>query len=310
MNYDDIFDKYNDKYNDQNKKVKKKNCCDNIDNYSINKSIIICKICNNTITNITDTPEWRYYGSEDSKNSDPTRCGMALNPLLPDSSVGTSIKRGANKPGMFQVKQYQKWTSMSYKERSMFKVFTDIENTCNKYNLPKIIIIESKSLYKLTSETKISRGNNRIGIIAACVYFACKNCNVGRSSKEISEMFNIKINIFTKGCKNFQNILQLSKEKTRVDTSDSISYIDFIDRFCNRLNINKIHTENIKKLSKDVENLNILNDIRPDSFASGVILYYCNKENLNCNKNEISSYSKISEVTINKCFKKIENILD
>jgi transcription initiation factor TFIIB len=303
MNYNDIFDKMKTQ-----KKICKLDCCDNIDNYNIYKGIIICKDCNSTISNITDNPEWRFYGSDDSKNSDPTRCGMALNPLLPDSSVGTSIKRGSNKPGMFKVKQYQKWTSMTYKERSRFKIFTDIENICNKNNIPKIIVIEAKSLYKLTSETKISRGNNRIGIIAACVYFACKNCNVGRSSKEISEIFNIKVNIFTKGCKNFQNILQLSKDKTRIDISNSISYIDFIDRFCNHLNIDKIHIENIKNLSINIESLNILNDIRPDSFASGIILYYCSENNINCNKNDISLCSKISEVTINKCFKKIESL--
>ena len=26
--------------------------------------------------------EWRYYGADDNQNSDPTRCGMPINPLL------------------------------------------------------------------------------------------------------------------------------------------------------------------------------------------------------------------------------------
>ena len=192
----------------------------------------------------------------------------------------------------------------------MYKVYTELSNICKKNDIPEIIITESKSLYKLVCETKISRGNNRKGIIAACVYFACKNCNVGRSSKEIATMFNIKNSIFTKGCKNFQNVLQLSKDKNRVDNSESISSIDFIDRFCNNLNMETTDIKKIKTLSQNIEKSNIINDIRPDSFAAGCILYYCIINDINCNKIDISNCSKISEVTINKCYKKIESFKD
>ena len=97
MDYDTLFDTFNTEKNE----TKVIDCCDDTDNYSLHNGIIICKKCKSTITNIIDTPEWRFYGSEDTKNSDPTRCGMALNPLLPDSSVGTSIKNGSNKSGMY-----------------------------------------------------------------------------------------------------------------------------------------------------------------------------------------------------------------
>ena len=30
--------------------------------------------------------EWRYYGADDTNSSDPTRCGMPVNPLLKESS--------------------------------------------------------------------------------------------------------------------------------------------------------------------------------------------------------------------------------
>ena len=70
-----------------------------------------------------------------------------------------------------------------------------------------IIINSAKSLYSIVSKTKISRGNNRKGIIAACVYFACKECDVGRSSKEIAEMFNVVPTVMTKGVKKCQEII-------------------------------------------------------------------------------------------------------
>ena len=57
------------------------------------------------------------------------------------------------------------------------------------------------------SETKISRGSNRIGIIAACIYYACKECEVPRSTNELSSLFQIDNKIMTKGCKNFTEII-------------------------------------------------------------------------------------------------------
>ena len=304
MDYNDIF-KELDRLTETEKPYI---CCNDTKNYKMDRGIITCKKCNKTISNILDSPEWRYYGSEDTKSSDPTRCGMPVNVLLPESSVGTIVSNQFSKDkGMYKVKQYQSWTSMTYKERSKYKVFIEITEVCKKNSLPQVIINEAKSLYKIISDTKISRGNNRKGIIAACIYFACKTCNVSRSSKEIADMFNIKISILTKGCKNFQDILNMSENKNRINKADSIIPTDFIDRFCNRLSLLDKDILNIKKIAKKIHSLNLISDIRPDSFASGCILLYCYNKNLNINKKQIANISKISEVTINKCFKKLEN---
>ena len=304
MDYNDIF-KELDRLTETEKPYI---CCNDTKNYKMDRGIITCKKCNKTISNILDSPEWRYYGSEDTKSSDPTRCGMPVNVLLPESSVGTVVSNQFSKDkGMYKVKQYQSWTSMTYKERSKYKVFIEITEVCKKNSLPQVIINEAKSLYKIISDTKISRGNNRKGIIAACIYFACKTCNVSRSSKEIADMFNIKISILTKGCKNFQDILNMSENKNRINKADSIIPTDFIDRFCNRLSLLDKDILNIKKIAKKIHSLNLISDIRPDSFASGCILLYCYNKNLNINKKQIANISKISEVTINKCFKKLEN---
>ena len=67
---------------------------------------------------IMDVPEWRYYGSSDSKSSDPTRCGMPVNCLLPESSVGTVISnQWTTNKSMMRVRQYQMWNGMTYKDR-------------------------------------------------------------------------------------------------------------------------------------------------------------------------------------------------
>ena len=43
---------------------------------------------------LDSSAEWRFYGAEDSQNSDPTRCGMPINPLLKESSYGCKVVCG------------------------------------------------------------------------------------------------------------------------------------------------------------------------------------------------------------------------
>ena len=50
----------------------------------------------------------------------------------------------------------------------------DIQQTSLNNGITQSIIEEAKVLYKNIAEAKISRGSNRKGIIAACIYKACK----------------------------------------------------------------------------------------------------------------------------------------
>ena len=257
---------------------KKSTCCTFKKNFQNSEGTIICKVCLNIITNISESPEWRYYGSKDSKTSDPTRCGMPMNNLLPESSVGSSLSFSTKTYEMNQIRKMQQWHSMPYKERSLYKVFLEIQETCKKNNIPVKIINEAKSLYTIISKTKISRGSNRQGIIAACVYFACKECNVPRSANEIAEMFDIKPTIMTKGVKKCQEIIHMNKKnQKRLTKTESIRPGDFIERFCNKLNMDTRFTQEIIDICKVTISENIISENTPPSIAAGCIFYFIKK---------------------------------
>ena len=299
MNFDDYFDNLSEL---ELRRECDEKCCDKFENYVIHNGMTTCKICYNVVSNISDNAEWRYYGSEDSKSSDPTRCGMPTNILLPKSSIGSTLNFKNNSKSMNQIRRYQNFNGMPYKERSKYKVFNIITETCQKNNISTKIINEAKSLYNNISDIKISRGSNRTGIIAACVYFSCKECDVPRSTKEISDIFNIPITTMTKGVKNFQEILNLDrKNKTRIKKI-TMHPIDFIDRFSNNMDIN---IEIIKNICNCCIENNIISQNTPQSIAAGCIYYYIKKKDLNVNKKNLSDVCKISEVTINKCYKNI-----
>ena len=76
-----------------------------------------CKVCSNIISNIVDNPEWRYYGNVDTKSSDPTRCGMPVNTLLPESSVGSSISYSSNTKTMNQIRKISKMAGYALQKK-------------------------------------------------------------------------------------------------------------------------------------------------------------------------------------------------
>lgn len=303
MIFDELYKTLDEVNGDENKEKETK-CCENIENYIYTESEIQCKCCNAIINDIMNIPEWRYYGSDDSRRNDPTRCGMPVNLLLPGSSLGTTIN---NKGNIYdRISTRQNWNSMPYKERSKYKVFIEISNKCNENNLPNIIGETAKSLYSIISDTKISRGKNREGIIAACVFNACKECRFPRSVKEISNMFDMDSKILTKGCKKYTEIIRLNKKNINRDQNiNTITLDDFIDRFCYNLSIDSKNINIIRGISELCKYHNLIYDNTPPAMAAGCIYLLLQLKKIDINKKVISENCNISEVTINKCYKKL-----
>ena len=168
---------------------------------------IIYKDCLDT------TAEWRYYGASDNKLSDPTRCGMPINPLLKESSYACRILINYRSSyQMHRIKKYTDWISMPYKEKSRYEEFQRIITMSRNAGIPKIIIDEALKQHKKISELKTFRGGNRDGVIAASIYIASRIYNYPRTAKEIAEIFHLDNSNSTKGCKNAVHILNSVEE--------------------------------------------------------------------------------------------------
>ena len=63
-----------------------------------------------------------------------------------------------------------------------------------------------------------------------------------------------------------------------------------------------------KFIAKKIEEQSIISDNTPHSIAAGIIYFISQTCNLNITKLEIKNICSVSEVTINKCFKKLDII--
>jgi transcription initiation factor TFIIIB Brf1 subunit/transcription initiation factor TFIIB len=259
----------------------------------------VCTQCCSVMGRVIEsTAEWRYYGAEDSRDEDPTRCGLPTNNLLPKSSLGSMIggRRGESKD-IRRIRMYQMWNSMPYWERSLYNVFEQLAANTVNHGIPSKVLDDAKVLYKKASEKKISRGENKEGLIASCIYFACLLNKVPRSPKEVSRMFNIDLNVLTKGNARFQSLLQINVESSEAE--------DFIARFGSKLNMDYADVQKCKELAQRLDELEIVSENSPTSVAAGTLYYYCMAKEIDYNKKQIADICEVSEVTITKCYKRL-----
>lgn len=267
--------------------------------------------CSIIYTDVLDhSAEWRYYGADSNQHSDPTRCGMPVNPLLVESSYGCKVLcDGPSTYEMRKIRRYSEWQAMPYKEKSQYDEFQRITIVGHNNDIPKIIIDEALRHHKRISEHKTFRGLNRDGVIAASVYVACRIHNCPRTAKEIATIFSLDITSATRGCKNALVIInELECDMVNADKTAFCKTTPdaFIDRYCSRLNMNGELTQVCLFVAARIERRQLIPENTPHSIAAGIVYFIAQSCGLNISKHDVNRVSEISEVTINKCFKKLD----
>ena len=272
------------------------------------KCSIICK-------NVLDfSPEWRFYASNDKTVSDPTRCGNPINPLLKESSFGCKIL--CDHKSSYEMKRIRKWTewqSTPHREKSLYEEFQFITIMAQNAGIPKIFIDSAMSIHKDISEQKMFRGMNRDGIKAASIYISCRLNGCQRTSYEIAEIFKLDKRSATYGCSSAVTIL--NNIERNFDSSDKSEFgrstpAAFIHRYCSRLDMNDELSLLAKFIAEKLENDVVISDNTPQSSAAGITFFVASVCGLSVSKSNIKAICGVSEVTVNKCYRKLLIIKD
>lgn len=273
----------------------------------------ICASCGTKFNTIIDsTQEWRYYGDNDNKTSDPARCGMPINELYNNSNTGTTMC-SMNK-GNFQFEKmriYSMWGSSNYKDITFNKNAKEMETIAKSNGMNNCIIEEAKHKYRKIMFYKFKKKAKKEAIQAACIQYACKINNVPRDSNEMALMFNLSKQDMRKGTKQFKEIISIIEEENSesnyIDLNPDNS-INFLKRRCTQLKISNEIFELCKEVCIYIEDNNFLIKHIPLSRTAGCIFFTTEFLNLSINKSDITKVCSISEVTINKCYQKLFKI--
>jgi transcription initiation factor TFIIIB Brf1 subunit/transcription initiation factor TFIIB len=311
VNEEDLFDTLDLMTTTEVKKEKNKciNCnSENITNDSA-QGHVLCKDCDVCTHQIYDNKaEWSMY--IDGKNEGSMRCGAPTSFFFPKSSMCTTI--GGKKYSI--IKTIQIWNQMPYEERSLSEILQFIEHICSKNFLPKSVIDNAKIFYKQIHELKhtigskkgkrvIIRGKkNRNGIYGACIFYGALLQKYYRSTLEIAEMLDVIESVITNGCNKFRKLLKNNKLLNSIVPT---APIDFIERYCYKLNLNKEQINIICRIATNITKLYLASNHQPLSIGAGCVLMYAYIYDINIPKNLILSTFRITAVTTDKIFNKI-----
>lgn len=273
------------------------------------RGMIVC-VCGQMIDIIFDDGiEKRNYDGEDGEIA---RCGMVHNKLLPQSSLGTTITAKGT------LKKLQIWNSMPYKERSDNIMFKRIHAVCVEQSISKKIEDDSKILCKRVSGTVhkigknkgrpiITRGFNRSGIVAGCLFIACRRNDETRSTKEIAVYFDIDERDVNKGLRSLLDILDDDDIIKDIGTS---KVIHFIQRKCNELHIKNKHSKMALTIANNIDKLGVASNHTTYSLAAASILLMAEIYGLKTlTKKKLSTiFCGLSDVTIGKTLKQIKDL--
>lgn len=322
-------DKLWDIFESDKKEIKSENISDPV-NINYTKGMDTCYQCNSHLIIMDDkfptcsnkncgiiytetldySPEWRFHSGEDKHAKDPTRCGNPINPLLVESSFGCKVL--CSNKSSYEMKRIRKWTewqSMPHREKALYDEFQFITTMAQNSGIPKIFIDDAIAIHKDISEQKMFRGMNRDGIKAASIYISCRLNGCPRTAHEIAEIFKLDKTSATNGCSMAVNILHNIERNVEPSQQTELGVTlpsSFIERYCSRLNINQELTCLALFVAKKVEQNDMITDNIPHAIASGIVYFVSYNCGLNISKQDIRNMCGVSEVTINKCFKKLE----
>ena len=277
--------------------------------HDVHNAQLVCTSCGyvQEESMIDESPEWIYGNDDNRKSKDPSRCGAPINEFFEKSSMSTKIGGVGN----HFMKRLHNQMSMDYVERARYQVFNLIESWARENgHLPNNVVSLAKEYYVKMNNEKISRGNVRKGLIACCIMYACKNCNVSRSVKEISQITGVEVQIINKAEKKFETIMRHLIEHTHKATDVD----DLITRFVHHANLDTKREffiiKEVKKIYTMVCNKPELIGKTPHAITAGVICYYLEREKHKIDKKKLSDIFDISNVTLNKIICQLNSLVE
>ena len=275
----------------------------------------VCQSCGMMNTQALDySPEWRFFSVDDRNATDPSRCGNPIDPLLEQSSYAVKVLCGnVSSTEMKNLRKWISWQAMPANEKALYEEFQIISSLSHNGGLSKIIIDSAKAFYKDFYERQTFRGMNRDATRIGSVWLACWKHGCPRSANELASIFRVDKATASAGCTRAEEMLK-NIEQSWLETDRSqftaITPGAFIERFCSKLQFSEELTVFASFLAKRIETQNLIPDNRPQAVAVGIIYFISHHCQLGYSKLAIKNAldSEVSEVTINKCFQKLDQI--
>ena len=160
---------------------------------------LVCEICGLVVasTIIDYSPEWRAYTPNEYQKR--TRVGLPSSLAVHNKGLSTVIDlkygdfsgRRLNPDQRAQAYRLDKWQRRSqasgYSDRNLMVAMSEMTKVTYKLHLPRNVLETAAYIYRLAIKKGLRRGRSIRAMVAACLYIACRQCNVIRHLGEVAE---------------------------------------------------------------------------------------------------------------------------
>jgi len=168
-----------------------------------NTGELFCGKCGFVVTDkIADTgAEWRSFTNDESSRA---RTGAGTSLTMHDMGlstvIGTANKDATGKPLSSGVKssieRLRTWDSRtqahSSADRNLRQALNEMGKLKDKLALTNAVIEKAAYIYRKSMERKLVRGRSIQGLVAACIYAACRDTETPRTLVDIAKGINIR----------------------------------------------------------------------------------------------------------------------
>ncbi|MHA2038393.1 MAG: transcription initiation factor IIB [Promethearchaeota archaeon] len=229
------------------------------------------------------------------------RTGSPISILLPDMGLSTIIDKTSIKSP--DLKRAAKWNSrMTWDKRNMLIATTELKRIGSNLNLPNHVKKTAIRLYIEAFKKKLLRGRSINGMVAACLYFACRERKIPRTLQEILDETSISAKNVRRCYRTLIRELNL-----KVPSTDPIS---LIPRFIAELELDaEAEKATIKILQSFISKFSTSGK-DPKGLCAGALYLVCKMKDKRVSQKEIANLVGVTEVTLRSRYKELVKMLN
>ncbi len=263
---------------------------------------IVCRKCgliiNDREFNVFQNNKKTFNQKEINKR---WRTEVPISYLLPEIGLNTLINsKGINNTDLKRA--ISRGSYLSWEKKNLVIAITELKRLGSKFNLPNYVNELAFNYYKRSLKINIIKGRSIKGMVAACIYFACRIKNIPITYSEILRE--------SPETKNMLKSCSLSLIRNLNLKIPNMNPISLIPKYISKLNLNfEIEKLTIRILNSYLKN-NSINGKNPKGICAGALYLASKLKNLKINQKEICEIIGVTEVTLRSRYREIMNKID
>ena len=177
----------------------------------------------------------------------------------------------------------------------------EIDRLSSLLTIPEETRESSLNIYRKAWENDLIHGRSIEKILAASMYLACRKHNVPRTLDEIEKVTRVGRKDIIKACKLLANQLGMRLAP--------ISPLEYVDRFCAKLNLNKCAAEKARDIVEKALEKDMTSGRGPTGIAASAIYIAAILCETRKTQKEVAEATGVTEVTLRVRYKEMADKL-